>query len=158
MANVRVNQSVIEAVTLQIPNVRVCQSVIEFASLSLAPTIACGNPPVGTQGLPYSHDFPVTGGTLPFTFSIIAGALPPGLTLDSSSGDVSGVPEAGGNFTFTILVTDAVLRTSSISCSILIAPILKITLRGVKRYKCEPGEDGPQVTEVPTLPSVKRAV
>jgi len=35
---------------------------------------------------------------------------------------------------------------------------ISITLRGVKRYKCEPGEDGPQVTEVPTLPSVKRAV
>jgi hypothetical protein len=34
----------------------------------------------------------------------------------------------------------------------------KITLRGVKRFRCDPSEAGPSVTEVPNLPSVKRAV
>ena len=36
-------------------------------------SIACGNPPDGIVGTPYSHTFPVTGGTPPFTFSIISG-------------------------------------------------------------------------------------
>lgn len=45
--------------------------------------IVCNSPPVGKVGIPYSHTFPASGGTPPYTFSLFAGALPPGLSWKS---------------------------------------------------------------------------
>jgi hypothetical protein len=69
-------------------------------------TIACmgGFAPVGK---PYSYAIAVTGGVLPYSFSIISGALPPGLTLNSSTGAITGTPTAAGSFSFTVQVVDA---------------------------------------------------
>jgi Putative Ig domain len=119
-ANVRVNQSAIEMVTVGVPNVRVCQSCIEFVTTPEPPSITCGNPPPGAIGTPYSHAFPATGGLAPYTFSIIAGALPVGTNLNTSTGVVSGLPQASGNFTFTIRVTDSLLQSDTVQCSIVI--------------------------------------
>ena len=55
----------------------------------------------------YSSTCAVTGGTTPFTFSISSGALPPGLTLDSNSGAISGTPTTGGAYSYTIGVKDS---------------------------------------------------
>ena len=80
-----------------------------FLSTGAAPPlgIACGNPPGGTSGTPYSHAFPASSGTPPYTFAITAGSLPPGLTLDPATGIVSGTPTVPGTFPFTIQVTDS---------------------------------------------------
>ncbi len=67
--------------------------------------ITCDNPPVGRLGIPYSHGFPASGGTPPYAFS--STALPPGLTIDPSSGVISGTPLGAGIFAFTVQVTDA---------------------------------------------------
>jgi large repetitive protein len=156
---VRINQSVIEIVTLQNPNVRICQSVVEFIILPVPPTITCGNPPPGQTNVFYTHTFPVTGGAITLTFSITDGSLPPGLTLNTSAGVVSGTPITGGAFTFTISVVDSNLNSSSVQCSIVIAGGIKITLRGVKRVRCTPEDDFPVTLEdAPRLPSVDRAV
>jgi predicted extracellular nuclease len=56
--------------------------------------------PNGTVGTAYSAVVPHTGGS-PVTFSISAGALPTGLTL-ASDGRISGLPMAGGAFTFMV--------------------------------------------------------
>lgn len=92
-------------------------------AISGSVSIACGNPPAGTVGEFYSHNFPASGGTPPYAFAIIAGALPTGLTLDSS-GNAFGTPTTQGTFNFTIQVTDANSTTSSVPCSIFINPSL----------------------------------
>lgn len=57
-----------------------------------------------TKGVFYSAFFTTTGLTPPLTFSVILGVLPPGLTLNSSTGEVSGVATASGYFPYTIKV------------------------------------------------------
>lgn len=91
-----------------------------FAISIVGPTITCNSPPSGTVGTPYSHTFPASGGTTPYTFAIISGALPTGLTLNTSTGVVSGTPTASGTFPFTIQVTDANSLTGQANCSITI--------------------------------------
>ena len=85
-------------------------------------SISCNNPPIGSVGIPYSHEFPVLGGVYPLTFAITAGSLPPGLTLDTTTGIVSGTPTTPGAFWFTIEVTDADDNTASVTCAIAICP------------------------------------
>jgi hypothetical protein len=57
-------------------------------------------------GSPYSNTIDEDGGTGTLTWSITAGALPPGLSL-SQLGVVSGTPTAPGNYNFTVQVTDS---------------------------------------------------
>lgn len=47
------------------------------------------------------------GGTAPFSWEVIAGDLPPGLQLEKASGMLTGVPNATGEFHFTIRIRDA---------------------------------------------------
>lgn len=82
--------------------------------------IVCDNPPVGIVGTLYVHDFPVEGGTPPYGFEIIAGSVPPGLTLDPDSGEISGIPTINGIFPFTVRVTDSEDNTAEVECSITI--------------------------------------
>ena len=61
--------------------------------------------PTGTVGVPYLSGFTATGGTAPYTY--FTATAPPGLTLDSQSGVLSGTPTRSGNFTMTVLATDS---------------------------------------------------
>lgn len=67
-----------------------------------------------TQGQSgYSQTFTASGGSGALTWSVIAGSGSgtlspvPGLTLNASTGVLSGTPTASGNFTFTLQVSDA---------------------------------------------------
>ena len=46
------------------------------------------------------------GGTPPYTFSTYAGALPPGLSMDSS-GHITGTPTTAGNYFWCVTITDS---------------------------------------------------
>src|SRR5262249_29984304 len=57
--------------------------------------------PNGRAGALYGQTLTASGGVAPYTFSIWAGALPPGLSL-ASNGKLTGVPSATGTYTFTV--------------------------------------------------------
>ncbi len=63
--------------------------------------------PPAPQGAPYRQTVVATGGATPYTYTISSGALPPGLTLNASTGQISGTPSTIGNFSFTILARDS---------------------------------------------------
>lgn len=58
---------------------------------------------VGTR---YSQTVTASGGVAPYSYTIVGGGLPTGLTL-SADGVLSGTPTSGGSFSFTILATDS---------------------------------------------------
>ncbi|MBI5406795.1 MAG: tandem-95 repeat protein, partial [Nitrospirae bacterium] len=82
-------------------------------------TITTTSLPNGTVGIAYSSTLSASGGTPPFTWNIPSG-LPPGLTLNTSTGGISGTPTTGGIYGFTASVTDSALGTISKALSITI--------------------------------------
>lgn len=88
--------------------------------------------PDGVANQPYAATLSAAGGTGGnYTWSIVAGALPPGLTLEpmgTPSTTLSGLPTGGGNFTFTVQVTDFFGQAASRQFTIVVAgPVLAIT-------------------------------
>ncbi len=63
--------------------------------------------PDATTRATYSATLLAAGGTTPYRWTTISGALPPGLILNESSGVVAGQPTQPGRFNFTIQLTDA---------------------------------------------------
>ncbi len=64
------------------------------------------SPPNASPGVPYSFTFTASGSPAP-TFSI-TGTLPPGLSLDSATGVLSGTPTAGGSYPLTVTASNGV--------------------------------------------------
>jgi hypothetical protein len=59
--------------------------------------------PEGVVDAPYSHTIEIAkgGGTAPYVYTILNGALPPGLSLNSSTGAITGKPTTAGTYAFT---------------------------------------------------------
>lgn len=66
-----------------------------------APSITTDSLPNGTEGTSYSQTLTATG-TAPITWSVTSGYLPTGLTLNESTGVISGTPTEDGTFNFTV--------------------------------------------------------
>lgn len=94
-------------------------------SLNAVLAIATTSLPSGTLGTPYQGVISATGATGSFTWILISGTLPAGLTLTNSttaSITVQGTPTALGTSTFTMQVTDSTGNSVSQTLSISINP------------------------------------
>lgn len=81
----------------------------------------------GSVGSAYSVAIEAIGGTEPYSFARSAGSLPTGLTLNASTGVLSGTPSVAGTYNFTVRVTDDLSLTASQGYSVVIAATLNIT-------------------------------
>ena len=87
-------------------------TVLSISINTAAPTFAVSTAglPNGSVGTPYHQILTVTGGTTPLSWSISSGTLPTGLSLNATTGEITGAPAAttaGTSFTFTVAVTDS---------------------------------------------------
>lgn len=77
-----------------------------LVTISAGPSIDQTSVPAATVGTAYSVALSATGGSAPYTFSVVSGALPAGITF-SSAGQIVGTPTSAGSYSFTAGVTDA---------------------------------------------------
>jgi hypothetical protein len=85
-----------------------------MASLTINPRLVLSSTASATTqvGQSYSQTNVASGGTMPYTYSVSAGTLPAGATLNTSTGTVSGTPTTAGAFSYTIKATDSVTPTA----------------------------------------------
>lgn len=80
----------------------------------------------GSVGAPYSQQMTASGGSPGYSWSVLGGSLPAGLSL-SINGLISGTPTASGTFPITIQVSDSDGNETSRNFSIAIQSALTIT-------------------------------
>jgi len=101
------------------------QSVGQSIVITVAPLqITTTSLSSGTEGTAYSATVTAAGGVPPYiNWNVNTGSLPAGLTINSSTGVISGTPTALGTSTFTVQVTDSeipAVTATSASLSITI--------------------------------------
>jgi hypothetical protein len=80
--------------------------------------------PPAEDGSAYEAIVEQTGGTPAYQWSVSEGALPPGLTLDAQSGEISGMPLGSGDFTFTVAVIDRWSTKATATFTLRVEPSL----------------------------------
>jgi len=109
-------QSVQKPLTLTVNN---APAVLSITTPSL---------PSGNVGQVYNQTVRAIGGTGPLSWTIITGALPQNLSLNSTTGVISGTPTAQGTSSFTVRVADTTGQADTQALSILINPAVPPTI------------------------------
>ena len=94
---------------------------------SLAPLqITTSGLPDGAKNAPYNTQLQAAFGVAPYSWSVISGSLPGGLTLNSG-GTISGTPTDSGGFPFVVRVTDSKIpqQSATQSFNLYVAPALQ---------------------------------
>jgi len=107
------------------PNVPALVNAPEWSALSISPATL----PAGKVGAAYSQTLAATGRFAPYTWSLVSGSLPPGLSLAASTGVISGTPTAAGPSAFVIQVADSesIPATAVASFSLTVTPAASAT-------------------------------
>ena len=97
----------------------VCIDDVRVTSTAAPSITTSSSLPAGTAGAVYARTLAASGGMAPFTWSIAAGSLPPGLSL-SSLGVLSGTPSAAtvSNFTAQVVGSDGSLSTKAFDLTV----------------------------------------
>ncbi len=78
--------------------------------------------PSASAGSSYSQTLSATGGVPPYTWAVTSGTLPPGLSFNSATGELSGVPTTTGRFTFSVGAADSGTLTGAAQYAITVSP------------------------------------
>jgi uncharacterized repeat protein (TIGR01451 family) len=81
----------------------------------------------GVSGSAYSGSVNATGGDGNNTWSVSSGALPNGMTLNASTGSLTGTPGSNGTFNFTVQLVSGDAQTDTQSLQISVFTQLQIT-------------------------------
>jgi len=104
-------------------------SAVAQYSVVINPRLAITSQPLPNSivGFGYFSILTAANGSPPYSWT--ASGLPPGLTLNSSTGTVTGTPTTAGTFSVTVQVIDSTLVTASAVYSVVILPPLPPPLR-----------------------------
>jgi hypothetical protein len=95
------------AVTLQSNSITVPTNCAPGSAPSYSPTISSGAAPTATVGKPYSFRVAAAGSPAP-SLTVSSGSLPAGLTLNGTTGMISGTPRTSGSSTFTLTAANSI--------------------------------------------------
>lgn len=105
--------------TVQAFKTKLVNSAVAAAAFTIIPpaplTISTTSLPDGIHQLKYTEPLVATGGVTPYKWSLAAGKLPPGLTLNATTGIIAGKPTQATTAPvgFTVKVTDARKQTGT---------------------------------------------
>jgi uncharacterized repeat protein (TIGR01451 family) len=102
------NNTTSASFTIRATDANGCQGTRSYTITPACPAITV-NPatlPNGVAGFAYNQTLSGGSGTAPYTFAVTSGALPAGLSLNTTSGVISGTPVNGTAGTFTIRAMD----------------------------------------------------
>ncbi|WP_346832084.1 autotransporter domain-containing protein [Pseudomonas abietaniphila] len=85
----------------------------------LVMTPASGTLSAGQVGTAYNQSFAAAGGTAPYGY--VGSVVPAGLSLDSATGSLSGVPTSAGTYSFSVTATDSHGATGSANYTLTVA-------------------------------------
>ena len=83
------------------------------------PVFASAAPATATLGTVYSYTFAASGFPVP-TFHVTSGSLPPSLTLDATSGVLSGIPSVVGTYSFTVRASNYVAPSDTQAVALVV--------------------------------------
>ena len=107
--------------TMRVTDAAGASATAPFSIAVMAPlTIVTVAFPAGLVGTAYSAGLAATGGTAPYTWSISAGTLPAGLSLNSATGAITGTPTTAGTSSVTFRATDSVGSTATFTTSMVV--------------------------------------
>ncbi|MBZ5631478.1 MAG: Ig domain-containing protein, partial [Acidobacteriia bacterium] len=107
--------------TVQVTDSTTASKTANFTlTVNAALAITTATLPDASTGSAYQQVLAATGGTTPYTWSVTAGSMPPGLSL-STSGTISGTPTTVGSYSFTVQVADAAAATRTAGLSLTVS-------------------------------------
>ncbi len=99
------------------------KSVNLAITVSAPLAIATSSLPNGQDGLSYTETLAATGGTPPYIWSLTSGSLPTGLSLNPSTGAITGTPTGTANassLTFGVSDSSAPTQTKSVTLALTV--------------------------------------
>jgi hypothetical protein len=100
------------------PSVADSRATIEAAGLAQSGVSVAALIASAVVGEPFSYTLTAAGGTGPYAFAIVTGALPEGLSLHPGTGQIAGTPSVAGAYSFDYRATDS-LGVSSLAVSLI---------------------------------------
>lgn len=93
-------------------------TVVPESQLAITTSVLSG----AVANAAYSADLSAIGGTPPYQWTISGGSIAPGVQLQHATGELSGMPNQPGGYSFTVKVTDAASNSATQSLTLTVSP------------------------------------